>query len=156
MHFSECSTVAANCSSETQIETRDGTVEHFPGQRGGGGPPPPLGGTGCRGHIRRRSGARTRPRISDGGRWNSWHSRPEKREEQKEWWNEKNFFGHIRHVFKDFKIPIPSRLKTFYNYMQLDLRTFNFSMHRGAKNYSCIFETSRLSAARQLGQTMHS
>ena len=29
-HFSECSTVAANCSTETQIEMRDGTVENFP------------------------------------------------------------------------------------------------------------------------------
>ena len=32
VHFSECSTVAANCKAETQIEMRDGTVEHFPGQ----------------------------------------------------------------------------------------------------------------------------
>ena len=30
VHFSECSTVAANCNTETQIEMRDGTVEHFP------------------------------------------------------------------------------------------------------------------------------
>ena len=28
IHFSECSTVAANCKTETQM--RDGTVEHFP------------------------------------------------------------------------------------------------------------------------------
>ena len=31
VHFSECSTVAANCNTETQIEMRDRTVEHFPG-----------------------------------------------------------------------------------------------------------------------------
>ena len=31
----ECSTVSANCYTETQIEMRDGTVEHFPGS-----PPP--------------------------------------------------------------------------------------------------------------------
>ena len=30
LHFSECSTVAANCNTETEIEMRDGTVEHFP------------------------------------------------------------------------------------------------------------------------------
>ena len=30
VHFSECSTVAANCSTETQMEMRDGTVENFP------------------------------------------------------------------------------------------------------------------------------
>ena len=30
VHFSECSTVATNCNAETQIEMRDGTVEHFP------------------------------------------------------------------------------------------------------------------------------
>ena len=30
VHFSECSTVAANCKTETQIEMRDGTVERFP------------------------------------------------------------------------------------------------------------------------------
>ena len=30
LHFSEFSTVAANCNTETQIEMRDGTVEHFP------------------------------------------------------------------------------------------------------------------------------
>ena len=35
VHFSECSTVAENCNCETQIEMRDGTVEHFPGS-----PPP--------------------------------------------------------------------------------------------------------------------
>ena len=33
LHFSECSTVVANCNAETQIKMRDGTVEHFPGQR---------------------------------------------------------------------------------------------------------------------------
>ena len=31
VHFSKCSTTAANCSPETQIEMKDGTVEHFPG-----------------------------------------------------------------------------------------------------------------------------
>ena len=31
VHFSECSTVVENCNTETQIEKRDGTVEHFPG-----------------------------------------------------------------------------------------------------------------------------
>ena len=30
VHFSECPTVAANCSTEMPIEMRDGTVEHFP------------------------------------------------------------------------------------------------------------------------------
>ena len=30
VHFSECSTIAANCNTETQIEMRDGTVEQFP------------------------------------------------------------------------------------------------------------------------------
>ena len=30
VHFSECSTAAANCNTRTQIEMRDGTVEHFP------------------------------------------------------------------------------------------------------------------------------
>ena len=30
VHFSERSTVAANCNTETQIEMRDGTVGHFP------------------------------------------------------------------------------------------------------------------------------
>ena len=30
----ECSTVSANCYTETQIEMRDGTVEHFPGLLG--------------------------------------------------------------------------------------------------------------------------
>ena len=30
VHFSECSTVTANCNTEEQIEMRDGTVEHFP------------------------------------------------------------------------------------------------------------------------------
>ena len=30
VHFSECSTVSTNCNTETQIETRDRTVEHFP------------------------------------------------------------------------------------------------------------------------------
>ena len=30
VHFSQCSTVAVNCSTETQIEMRDGTVENFP------------------------------------------------------------------------------------------------------------------------------
>ena len=29
-HFSECPTVAANCNTETQIEIRDRTDEHFP------------------------------------------------------------------------------------------------------------------------------
>ena len=32
VHFPKCSTVAANCSTETQVEMRDGTVEHFPGE----------------------------------------------------------------------------------------------------------------------------
>ena len=31
IHFSECSTVAENCNTETQIEMRDGTAERFPG-----------------------------------------------------------------------------------------------------------------------------
>ena len=30
VHFSECSTVGASCNTETQIEMRDGTVEHLP------------------------------------------------------------------------------------------------------------------------------
>ena len=30
VHFSECSTDAAICKAETQIEMRDGTVENFP------------------------------------------------------------------------------------------------------------------------------
>ena len=30
VHFSECSTVAANCNTQIQIEMRDGTAEHFP------------------------------------------------------------------------------------------------------------------------------
>ena len=30
-HFSDCSTVAANCNNETQKQMRDGTVDHFPG-----------------------------------------------------------------------------------------------------------------------------
>ena len=30
VHFSECSTIAANCNNETQIGMRDWTVEHFP------------------------------------------------------------------------------------------------------------------------------
>ena len=30
VHFSECSTVAANCNTETQIEMRDETVKHIP------------------------------------------------------------------------------------------------------------------------------
>ena len=30
VHFSECSSVAANCNAETQIEMRDGPVLHFP------------------------------------------------------------------------------------------------------------------------------
>ena len=30
VHFSQCSTVAGNWDTETQIEMRDGTVEHFP------------------------------------------------------------------------------------------------------------------------------
>ena len=30
VHFSECSTVAANCNAKTRIEMRDGTVGHFP------------------------------------------------------------------------------------------------------------------------------
>ena len=32
VHFSECSTVRQICKNETQIETRDRTVEHFPGR----------------------------------------------------------------------------------------------------------------------------
>ena len=28
VHFSECSTIAANCDTDTQIEMRDGIVEH--------------------------------------------------------------------------------------------------------------------------------
>ena len=31
-HFSECSTVAANCNTATQIEMRDRTAELFPGE----------------------------------------------------------------------------------------------------------------------------
>ena len=31
-YFSECSTVAANCNTEIEIEMRDRTVEHFPGR----------------------------------------------------------------------------------------------------------------------------
>ena len=34
VHLSECSTVAGNCNTETQIEMSDGTDEHFPGERG--------------------------------------------------------------------------------------------------------------------------
>ena len=30
VHFSYCSTVEANCNTETQIKMRDVTVEHFP------------------------------------------------------------------------------------------------------------------------------
>ena len=30
VHVSECSTVAADCNSATQIEMRGGTVDHFP------------------------------------------------------------------------------------------------------------------------------
>ena len=37
VHFYECYTVAANCSTVTQIEMRDRTVEHFPGAVGIGG-----------------------------------------------------------------------------------------------------------------------
>ena len=36
MYFTECSSVAANYNTETQIEMRDGTVEHFPGLLGAG------------------------------------------------------------------------------------------------------------------------
>ena len=32
VHFSECSRVAANYNTETQIEMRGRTIEHFPGQ----------------------------------------------------------------------------------------------------------------------------
>ena len=35
VHFSECSTAAANCNNETQIEMRGGTVEHFPARATG-------------------------------------------------------------------------------------------------------------------------
>ena len=31
VHYSECSTAAANCNTEMQPDMSDGTVEHFPG-----------------------------------------------------------------------------------------------------------------------------
>ena len=38
VHFCECSTVATNYNTETQIEMRDRTVEHFPVGEEGEGP----------------------------------------------------------------------------------------------------------------------
>ena len=71
----KCQTIEANCNTETQIEMRDGTVEHFPGLRG----PRRGGARGAQAWDRRwprwgrrpreEWGIRRRPRGEWGGLW---------------------------------------------------------------------------------------